>query len=101
MKVDFNNLRLQIAFSLDNVIKTLNEGILPEKEFASHQKDGKYKHWEGDVLVSKEDLEDDLDNLRNGIWALICCYEKGNDDYKELSDVLEENGGIANFNSEE
>lgn len=36
MGIDFNNLRMQIAYSLDNVIKTLNNGILPENTFDTH-----------------------------------------------------------------
>lgn len=35
MDVDFNNLRKQTAYSLDRVIKKLNNGILPEKTFSS------------------------------------------------------------------
>jgi hypothetical protein len=102
MTVNVNNLRKQAAYSLDRVIKTLNRGILPEKEFASHElEDGTYKHWEGDVLVDKDDLQRDLDNLRSNIWVLLCCYEEGNPDYKAVYDEVEASGGLARFNDDE
>lgn len=45
MKVDFNNLRKQTAFALDNVTKVLNRGIMPANEFSNHQMpDGQWKH---------------------------------------------------------
>ncbi len=34
MKVDFNNLRAQAAYALDNLTKSLNEGFLKNEEGA-------------------------------------------------------------------
>ncbi|MFA7307611.1 MAG: hypothetical protein WC026_13165 [Hyphomicrobium sp.] len=99
MKIDFNNFRKQTAYALDKVINTLNEGILPEKEYASHeQPNGKMKHWEGDVLISKEDLQKDIDELRSNIWILLCMYEEGNPDYQTVFEEVEKSGGLARFN---
>ena len=95
MKVNFNNLRLQTAFALDNVIKTLNAGILPENEHVLLD-NNKWKI--GNVLVDSEDLEKDISNLRSCVYSLICCYEKNNPEYKMLADELEDNGGLAHFN---
>lgn len=102
MDIDFNNLRKQIAYSLDRIIKILNEGILPEKEFASHkQENGTMKHWEGDVLIDKEELQKEIDSLRSDVWVLQCCYEKNNPDYQTTFEEVEKSGGIARFNEEE
>jgi hypothetical protein len=97
MEVDFNNLRMQTAFSLDRVIKILNSGILPETEYAFHEK----KSWQGDVLIDKEDIQKPLDELRNCIWTLLCCYEEDNPEYKCVYEEVEKSGGLARFNDEE
>lgn len=101
MTVDFNNLRKQTAYSLDRVIKILNAGILPEKEFANHTSEGKTKHWEGNVLVDAEDLQRHIDDLRQNVGFLLCVFEKDNPDFRELFDEVEASGGIAWFNSDD
>ena len=101
MKVDFNNLRKQTAFALDKVIRKLNEGILPETEYVAHQKeDGRYKDWSGDVLIDKEELQSAIDELRQNVGILCCCYEEGNPDYISVYDEVEKSGGISWFNKE-
>lgn len=101
MTVDFNNLRKQTAFALDDVIKTLNAGILPETTFDFIDKDGKSKAVQGDVLVFKEDLQNDLDRLRNCVWTLLCCFEEGNPNYQCVFEDVEASGGLARFNDED
>jgi len=99
MEVDFNNLRKQTAYALDNVIKALNRGIMPGNEYAFHSVNGKEKQFEGNLLVSVDDLEKDLSHLSTCVWSLLCCYEENNPAYKDLSDDLED--GIARFNPSE
>jgi len=100
MEVDFNNLRKQAAYSLDRVIKTLNSGILPETEHILID-EGENKKWvSGDVLVSKEDLQDDIDALRQHVWILLCCFEKDNPNYACVYEDVEKSGGLARFNDE-
>lgn len=102
MKVDFNNLRLQTAYSLDRVIKTLNAGIMPASDWSSHKMpDGKYKEWNGNVLVDADDLQKSIDELRQNIGVLLCCYEPDNPDYRMLRDEVEQSGGIGWFNETE
>lgn len=102
MKVDFNNLRKQTAYSLDRVIKKLNDGILPEKEFAGYeQEDGRFKHWEGNLLIDTEDLQKDIDELRMNVFILLCCYEEGNPEYADVSEDVEASGGLARFNEKQ
>ena len=98
MKVDFNNLRLQTAYALDNVIKTLNAGILPEINNVLIGDDTNEKWYSGNVLINTDDLEKHIDHLRSCVYSLICCYEENNPEYKMLADELESNGGLAHFN---
>jgi hypothetical protein len=102
MSVDFNNLRMQAAVCLDSVIKTLNKGKMPSSAYSSQDMpDGKTKQFEGDVLVSADDLQKDIDHLRNCVWTLLCLYEDGNEACKSLWEEVEAEGGIARFNEEE
>ncbi|HAY3533749.1 hypothetical protein [Elizabethkingia anophelis] len=101
MNVDLNNLRMQAAFALDDIIKTLNNGILPERELSTHRIDDKWKTWEGDVLVFKEDIQNDIDHLRSCVWALLCCFEENNPEFRTVFEDVDNNGGLAKFNSEE
>ncbi len=99
MDVDFNNLRKQTAYSLDRVIKTLNRGILPEKDWSSHkQEDGTYKQWEGDILVSSRELQESIDDLRQNVWILLCCQNKEDPDFQCVYEEVEKSGGIERFN---
>lgn len=86
MNVDFNNLRLQTAFALDNVIKTLNNGIMPEN---------------GTILIDVSDIEKDIKWLRSNVFTMLCVYEEGNENFKMMADELDKNGGLENFNPNE
>lgn len=102
MEIDFNNLRLQTAYALDRVIKTLNAGIMPSDDWSSHtMEDGKIKSWSGDVLVNSEDLQKSIDELRQNIGILLCCFEPDNPEYRMLYDEVKESGGIEWFNDPE
>lgn len=85
MKVDLNNLRLQTAFAYDRLVKTLNANI-------------KDKSWDPTVIVSAEDVQEDLDDLRQMIVSLCCVYLEGDDNFKSLADEV---GDISTFNNEE
>jgi hypothetical protein len=101
MGVDFNNLKKQIAYSLDRVIKTLNNGIMPETEYCIHEiSDGEMKHWEGDVLVDKTEIQRDIDELRDDVVVLICTYEKNNPNHQLVYDEVKASGGVARFNEQ-
>lgn len=65
MNINFNNLRKQTAYALDNVIKTLNAGILPQEEMVMvTDANGKTTWPTGNVLIQSEDLQKDIDELR-------------------------------------
>lgn len=93
MKVDFNNLRKQLAFSFDKVTKKLNEGILPDKAYNGEK--------QGNILVDTEDLQKSMDELRSCIVSLLCCYEKDNPDCVSVYEDVLNNGGLAKFNDNE
>lgn len=86
MNVDFNNLRLTAATTLDSLIKKLNSSI---------QHDG------GDrVEVFASDIEEDLDDLRALMYALNAIYTEDDDSCKSMIDELQAEGGIAQFNKD-
>ena len=98
MDVDLNNLRKQAAFALDDVIETLNAGIMPATEYAYHEIDGKKKSFQGNVLVSTEDLQEDIDYLRQCVWSLLCVYQTDDPLFQAVYEDVENNGGLRNFN---
>jgi hypothetical protein len=102
MRINFNNLRKQTAYSLDRVIKTLNDGILPEKEFATFlDKNEKWKTYEGDVLVNKDDLQRHIDELRSNVWAMLCVFDENNPEFQCVYEEVENSGGLARFNDDD
>ena len=98
MKVDFNNLRMQIAYSLDDLIKTLNNGKLDGNEHVLLD-NGKWKI--GNILVDDEDLRGSINELRSLVYGLICCYQEDDNECIDLTEKLKQNGGIAKFFNEE
>ena len=94
MKVNLNNLRKQTAYALDSVIKILNSGIKKEDN-----NDGIFIS-ETEIKVYASDLEKPIEELRNLVWSLLCCYEDGNDNFSCVWEDVEKSGGIAEFNPE-
>jgi hypothetical protein len=101
MEVNLNNLRKQTAYSLDRVIKILNAGILPEKEFATflNDKTGKWKTYEGDVLINKYDLQRHIEELRSNVWLMLCVYDEKNPNFQTVFEEVENSGGLERFNN--
>jgi len=98
MNVDFNNLRKQIAYSLDNVIKTLNHNTFTDH---SIEVNGHYINSEKAVVFEPDDIQKDIDELRQNVGILLCCYEPDNPSYKDVSEEVTQNGGIAWFNEDD
>lgn len=71
MKVDFNNLRLNIIKDYNAIVGKLNDGIVTDPDMKR-------------VVVPLNDLTRDFDNLRNGLVTLGCLYEEGRDDVRDV-----------------
>ncbi len=96
MNIDFNNVRKRAAYALDDLTKKLNRGILKEREYSSEK--GEY----GNLLINKEDIQQEMDELHELIWAMLCIYdEKGDPNFKCVYEEVEKNGGLCRFNDKE
>lgn len=85
MQVDFNNLRMQTAFSYDRLVRTLNRSIVD-------------KDWNPSVSVDVDDIREDLDDLRRLIVSLCCVYQPDSEDFKSVIDEVQP---LACFNPED
>jgi hypothetical protein len=103
MNVDFNNLRKQTAYSLDSLTNKLNDAILKTTQYAVPN--GTYHKQEMDIkgyiLIDAEDIQKTIDNLRSQVACICYTYRKDDDDFKDVMEEVEENGGLAWFNNEE
>ena len=80
MNVNFNNLRKQAAYSYDRLCKTLNSNFQ-----------------DGEIILTPEEIQDDMDNLRSQIMSICGCYLEGDEDIRDISGEV---GEIASFNEE-
>lgn len=96
MNVNFNNLRAQAAYALDDLTKKLNDSKLPESEW----KEVNGKWISGDMLIDSKEIQKHMDDLRMLILTINAVYEPDNDDFKDMSDDIDKNGGVAFFNEE-
>jgi hypothetical protein len=80
--ININNLRRQTAFSLDKVIKILNESIV----------DNGYSR---KISVPVDKLEKPIAELQMLVASLLCIYEEGNPDFADLSEIAD---SILEFN---
>lgn len=95
MKIDFNNLRKNIAHKYNRVTNTLNKNTHNVDGYV--EVNGKYLNHEKAIIVDVEDLQNDMDDLRNVLVTLICCYEENNPEYKSLHDEIK----LSEFNATE
>lgn len=81
MDVNFNNLRVQTMIAYDKLCTKLNYVI-----------DGS-----GIIIISAEEIQKDMDELRGCVGSIACVFEKDNDDFKVVRDEVI----MAEFNPEE
>ncbi|MCE7039167.1 hypothetical protein [Dyadobacter sp. CY312] len=97
--VDLNHLRMQIAFRLDDVTKTLNQSIRETKGI-THWGNDKHMFSEHAIVVDPEELDEDMDELRSLVWTLLCCMDGDNPDFRPVYEDVDQNGGLSEFNPE-
>jgi len=102
MNVDFNNLRKQLAYSCDDLIKKLNGAILKDSQYAVpndvyHKQEIDIK---GYVLIDAEDIQKIIDNLRSQVACICYTYRKDDEDFKDVFGEVEQNGGLSWFNED-
>ncbi len=108
MKVDFNNLRAQAAFALDNLTAELNAGILKEQDGTpkfeiSNQTDenGKDIWIRGNLLVDSNRIQNYMEELRSLVMTINAVYEPNDPEFQDNSELIERNGGCRRFNEED
>jgi hypothetical protein len=82
MQVDFNNLRKHIAFTYDSLAKKLNAAI-------------EYRQLREEVV---DDIQEDMDDLRNLVVSLCCVYLKDDESFRSVIDEVQP---LASFNEED
>jgi len=79
MQVDMNNLRKQAIYAYNRLCNTMKENL--------------HSDVFGDIVnIDIHEISQDMDDLRMCLVTLACCYNEGDEDFKE---VIDEVGDIA------
>lgn len=81
MNVDFNNLRKQACFAYDRLARKLNNSIE-----------------DGEIRIDAEDIQREMDDLRELVMAATCVYKEGDPEFREVWNEVQP---IAWFNQDE
>ncbi len=107
MEVDFNNLRAQAAFALDNLTEELNAGLLKEQDGTpkfeiSNQTDenGKDRWARGNLLVDSDRIQKHMEELRSLVMTINAVYEPNDPEFQDNSELIKRNGGCRHFNED-
>lgn len=65
MKVNMNNLRIDLMLSYKHLVNTLNDHIE-----------------DGYINISVDEIKREIDDLKCDIGLLACCYKEGDKDMK-------------------
>ena len=90
MTVNFNNLRKQAFFQLQELSKQLEMSIITQSQYAKpndvhHNQDIDIKNY---CLIDSEDIEDKLNPLLSLMSSICSTFEPGNNEFKDLSDEI-------------
>ena len=88
MTVNFNNLRKQAVFRYDRLVKKLNHHIKKNDYGGTNE-----------ITIDTDEIQEDLDDLRQLIMSISSVYEDGNEDFKDLSEDLPDD--ISWFNPDD
>lgn len=85
MNVNFNNLRKKTCYAYDSLVRKLNKALnSPPYE-------------DGEMVVYAEDIQEEMDELRQLIMSIAMVYKEGDEDFKDVSEDIE----VAWFNKDE
>lgn len=88
MNVDFNNLRKQACYAYDKLARKLNNKITRDDL--------------GDfITVETDDIQKDMDDLRQLIMVMACVYKEGDDEIRAVDDEVQPIAWFNNENDEE
>lgn len=104
MKVDFNNLRMQLADAYNILTDELNDSILKHTIYHTPEDlSGEvYGLITGDMLLGSEDIKKHMEYLRMLINAICCVYDE--EKPEEVASIIEkvnQKGGLKRFNNTE
>lgn len=103
MTVNFNNLRKQAVFQLEEITKDLNSAVIKDTQYAKpndvyHNSDIDIK---GYVLIDGESLDKQLNSLISLVNAIACVSEKGNEDFADIAPELPDKPTWFNLEDED
>ena len=83
MKVSMDGLRRTMIANYNSLTRKLNSNV-------------KDKSWDSEIIISPEDIRDEMETLRNCLVTLAFMYDESEGGFKELP----ENTHFENFLSE-
>jgi len=105
MQVNFNNLRKQAVYACDSLTEKLNRAIIKTNdEFAKPNGYDWSVNLKGYVLIDAEDIQKQMDTLRQMIGSIAMTYEPNDEDFKDVYEEIfpeNEDKRMACFNEEE
>lgn len=103
MTVNFNNVRKQAIYAHDKLIEKLNHSIIKNDEQYAEPNGEDYGNLKGYVLINANDIEKDLQTLRQMIGAIAMTAVEGEDDFKDVYEEVfpKEGQTMKVFNQEE
>lgn len=89
-----NSIRLDVAKKFEEIIQKLKSNRLSSGAMVSVGKEGEEKFKKGDILISRKELNRDIEEMRYLIMKLCFCDDEGIDD---IFDDLEDMGGLSHL----
>lgn len=102
MKVNFNNLRKQAVIAANTLSEKLSDAILKESQYAKpndvyHDSDIDI---EGYVLIDKETIEEDMNNLLRLVNFIAITFDEDNSEFKDMTPEIPETPSWFNHEEE-
>lgn len=106
MEVDFNNVRKQAVYALEDLTEKLNNAIIKrDDQYAvpNNSYNDNTKNLKGYVVIDADSLQRCMDQLRRTIGAIAMTYEPGDEKFKDVYGEIyaDENSNMPLFNCEE